>query len=130
METMERTLPFVVQWEESLHISSDTGTPVESFEFALGGGMAPVKWGELLASAGVGPAQPRKAGEVRVGRVQNVPTLDCQRGEMRICSQISCCAQPFESFAQLSEVSHRRMRNMDMWEIEPSLDAAQYVHDD
>src|SRR5262249_434596 len=32
-ETMERTLPFILQWDESLDIGSDTGTPVNDADY-------------------------------------------------------------------------------------------------
>jgi arylsulfatase len=32
-EKMERTLPFILQWDESLDIGSDTGTPVNDADY-------------------------------------------------------------------------------------------------
>jgi arylsulfatase A-like enzyme len=34
-ETMERTLPFIVQWDESLDIGADTGTPVDDQDYQV-----------------------------------------------------------------------------------------------
>jgi arylsulfatase len=33
-EKMERTIPFILQWDESLDIGSDTGTPVDDDDYS------------------------------------------------------------------------------------------------
>jgi hypothetical protein len=33
-EKMEHTLPFMLQWDESLDIGSDTGTPVDDNDYS------------------------------------------------------------------------------------------------
>src|SRR5512143_3492615 len=77
--------------------------------------------------AGIDPAQAREAGEVRVGRMQDIATLDGQGGEMGVGGQIAGCPKPREGLTQLAEVSVGRMRDMDVRQLDPRANALEHV---
>jgi hypothetical protein len=79
--------------------------------------------------ARIHPAKPAKSGEIRVGRVQNIPPLDREDGQMGIRGEVAGGPKTLELGPKPLKVCIRRLRNMNMRQREPSLKLLHYALD-
>ncbi len=73
------------------------------------------------SAAGVHPSQIGEAGEVGVGSVKDVAALHCEDGEVRVRREIRCRSEPFEFAAKPREMRVRRLWDMNVRQVEPTL---------